>query len=546
MTQAEALTILKTGSNVFLTGEPGSGKTHTIREYIRYLRDRGIEPSVTASTGIAATHLHGMTIHAWSGVGTKSSVSKYDIDTILERERVVKRLKKATVLIIDEISMLPRGVLDAVNAILITARGNPLPFGGVQVIFVGDFFQLPPIGEHAEFAFTADAWSAANPVVCYLDEQHRHVDEALTELLSHIRTGTKTARIMNVLESRQVIPDSGHIPKLFTHNADVDSMNDATLTALPGDAKRFRMTEKGSPHHIEAIKKGCLSPAELVIKKGAAVMFTKNNPEEGFANGTLGVVEAFRRDGVPVVKTRDGKTIDVPFMEWTLEEEGKVLAKVTQLPLRLAWAITIHKSQGMSLDAAYIDLSKAFEYGQGYVALSRIRTIEGLYLVGFNERALEVHPLVRDTDAVVKEESHQARRMFMSMSKEEIDTLHVRSITAMGGTVGLSPQKSKKKLSTTEETLQLLRTGKTPAEIAKARGMTVRTIIGHLDALNKKGALLAADMATLSALFDADDLAHIHSAFKKLGTEKLTPVYTHLKEVYDFDTLSLARATYTG
>lgn len=546
MTQAEALTILKTGSNVFLTGEPGSGKTHTIREYIRYLRDRGIEPSVTASTGIAATHLHGMTIHAWSGVGTKSSVSKYDIDTILERERVVKRLKKATVLIIDEISMLPRGVLDAVNAILITARGNPLPFGGVQVIFVGDFFQLPPIGEHAEFAFTADAWSAANPVVCYLDEQHRHVDEALTELLSHIRTGIKTARIMNVLESRQVIPDSGHIPKLFTHNADVDSMNDATLTALPGDAKRFRMTEKGSPHHIEAIKKGCLSPAELVIKKGAAVMFTKNNPEEGFANGTLGVVEAFRRDGVPVVKTRDGKTIDVPFMEWTLEEEGKVLAKVTQLPLRLAWAITIHKSQGMSLDAAYIDLSKAFEYGQGYVALSRIRTIEGLYLVGFNERALEVHPLVRDTDAVVKEESHQARRMFMSMSKEEIDTLHMRSITAMGGTVGLSPQKSKKKLSTAEETLQLLRTGKTPAEIAKARGMTVRTIIGHLDALNKKGALLAADIATLSALFDADDLAHIHSAFKKLGTEKLTPVYTHLKEVYDFDTLSLARATYTG
>ncbi len=544
MTQDEALTILKTGSNVFLTGEPGSGKTHTIREYIRYLRDRGVEPSVTASTGIAATHLHGMTIHAWSGVGTKSFVTKFDIDTILERERVVKRLKKATVLIIDEISMLPRGVLDAVHAILVTARGNPLPFGGVQVIFVGDFFQLPPIGERAEFAFTADSWSAANPIVCYLDEQHRHADEALTDLLSRIRAGTKTESILNLLESRQVRPDSEHIPKLFTHNADVDSMNEATLTSLPGDAKSFRMTEKGSPHHIEAIKKGCLSPAELVIKKGAAVMFTKNNPEEGFANGTLGVVEAFKRDGVPVVKTRDGKTIDVPFMEWTLEEDGKVLAKVTQLPLRLAWAITIHKSQGMSLDAAYIDLSKAFEYGQGYVALSRIRTINGLYLVGFNERALEVHPLVRDTDAVAKEESDQARRMFMSMSREEIDALHLRSITAMGGTVGLSPQKSKKKVSTSEESLALLRQGLTPAQIAKKRGMTLRTILSHLETLGDKGLLLSADIETIKDFFDKDDLDLIHSAFKKIGKEKLAPIHEFLKGVYDYDTLALARAVF--
>lgn len=544
MTQTEALTILKTGSNVFLTGEPGSGKTHTIREYIRYLRDRGVEPSVTASTGIAATHLHGMTIHAWCGIGTKSSVTKFDIDTILERERVVKRLKKATVLIIDEISMLPKSVLDALNAILITARGNPLPFGGVQVVFVGDFFQLPPIGEHAEFAFMADSWKVANPIVCYLDEQYRHADETLINLLASIRTGIKTHSVISILESRQIAPDSQNIPKLFTHNADVDSMNEATLTALPGDAKRFRMTEKGSPHHIEAIKKGCLSPAELVVKKGAAVMFTKNNPEEGFANGTLGEIEGFRRDGTPIVKTRDGKTIEVPFMEWTLEEEGKVLAKVTQLPLRLAWAITIHKSQGMSLDAAYIDLSRAFEYGQGYVALSRVRTIEGLYLIGFNERALEVHPLVRDTDAVAKEESLQARRLFTAMSVEEINTLHMRSITAMGGTVGLSPTKTKKKLSTTEETLSLLRGGKTPSEIAKVRGMTVRTIISHLETLRTKGALLDSDITMLKELFDADDLSHIHQAFKKLGKEKLTPIHEHLQGVYDYETLSLARAIF--
>ena len=145
MTQKEALSILKTGANVFLTGEPGSGKTHTINEYVAYLRERGIEPAVTASTGIAATHIGGMTIHSWSGIGIKTSLDAYELDKLGSSEYLAKRIGRAKILIIDEVSMLSAGTLSMVDAVCREVRRNPEPFGGLQVIFVGDFFQLPPI-----------------------------------------------------------------------------------------------------------------------------------------------------------------------------------------------------------------------------------------------------------------------------------------------------------------------------------------------------------------------------------------------------------------
>ena len=162
MTQQQALQILKTGANVFLTGEPGSGKTHTINNYISWLRERGIEPAITASTGIAATHVGGMTIHAWSGLGIKRDLSDWDLEALLEREPLVRRVRLAHVLIIDEVSMLDAHTLTMVDRAVRTLRGlpagkagNELPFGGLQVIFVGDFFQLPPVskGEQSKFAF---------------------------------------------------------------------------------------------------------------------------------------------------------------------------------------------------------------------------------------------------------------------------------------------------------------------------------------------------------------------------------------------------------
>ena len=176
MTQKEALSFLKIGANVFLTGEPGSGKTHTINEYVKYLRAHGIEPAITASTGIASTHIGGMTIHAWSGIGIKKFLSENDLDELCQRERLVSRVSKTKVLIIDEISMLDAQTLTAVDMACKALRRREEPFGGMQVVFVGDFFQLPPVNRTGQdvsvFAYLAPVWQEAEPIVwsliCYV------------------------------------------------------------------------------------------------------------------------------------------------------------------------------------------------------------------------------------------------------------------------------------------------------------------------------------------------------------------------------------------
>src|SRR3989338_9682597 len=208
MTQAEALAILKTGVNAFLTGAPGSGKTHTVNAYVQHLRERGVEPSITASTGIAATHIGGHTIHSWSGIGVKEHISNYDIEMLLGKEKTAKRIIDAKVLIIDEISMLDATILGSADRVLRTLRRRPLmaeePFGGLQVVFVGDFFLLPPVSKERKsvFAFASESWRAANPVVCYLSEQHRQEDAELLDLLVHMRRGGVNAAHRKALSAR--------------------------------------------------------------------------------------------------------------------------------------------------------------------------------------------------------------------------------------------------------------------------------------------------------------------------------------------------------
>jgi len=441
MTQDQALTILKTGVNVFLTGEPGSGKTHTVNTYVAYLREHGIEASITASTGIAATHVGGMTIHSWSGIGIKKHLTNYDLEVMGEKESLLKRVRSAKVLIIDEISMLDANVFSMVDTVCRALRQKDDPFGGLQVVVVGDFFQLPPVTKFGEepvrFAFDAEAWKRANFVVCYLSEQHRQEDELYLQTLSSIRKGDIGDHIYEHLETRRTgkTHEMRSITRLYTHNADVDAMNTKELAAIKGNEHVFAMTASGNKNLIEAIKKNCLSPERLVLKEGATVMFTKNNFEGGFVNGTLGVVSSFDVSGRPVVKTTRGKLITVTPMEWAIEDGKKILAKISQLPLRLAWAITVHKSQGMSMDAAVMDLGKAFEYGQGYVALSRVRTLDGLHLEGLNARALEVHPQVLEVDGVFRAISAEAEESFRSILPETEKKMNDDFIRAMGGVV---------------------------------------------------------------------------------------------------------------
>lgn len=440
MTQATALAILQTGTNVFLTGEPGSGKTHLVNAYIKYLRGRGIRAAVTASTGIAATHLNGSTIHSWSGIGIRKTLTRHDLKQLADKERLAGKIRSTHVLIIDEISMLDAATLDVVDAVCMAVRGKAQPFGGLQVVVVGDFYQLPPVARPGEppprFAFTAASWQRANFHVCYLTEQHRQSDKTLSKVLTDIRGDAVSEQtLVHLTERRTAHHDDTTIPtKLYTHNTDVDRQNTDKLSKLSEESRTFRMTTKGPKPLVEQLIRGCLSPETLELKIGAAVMCTRNNPELGFVNGTLGTIVDFDEDdGYPVIKTREGRLITVPPMDWSIDEGDKVLAKLTQIPLRLAWAITVHKSQGMSLEAAVLDLSKSFAYGQGYVALSRVRTLQGLYLLGWNAHALKIDPQIHAQDQRMAEQSVATEQAWGAVSEPERQKQHEDFIRQCGG-----------------------------------------------------------------------------------------------------------------
>jgi hypothetical protein len=558
MLQTDAIKILRTGVNAFLTGEPGSGKTYTVNAYVAWLRAQGIEPAITASTGIAATHLQGLTIHSWSGIGVRESLSDADVDAIVSKEHVVRRIARTNVLIIDEVSMLSANVLAMADRVCREARRRPEPFGGMQVVLVGDFFQLPPIargGSSASFAFDSRVWTDLNPVMCYLTEQHRQDDPSFVEVLTAIRSGEADHMTVSTILARETEADEelGDVPRLFTHNVDVDRLNQERLDQLPGPAVAHGMTGTGAPVLIDALKRGCLSPERLVLKAGAVVMGTKNLPAAGIANGTLGVVVGFERGtNNPRIETYDGRTLTVAPAEWAVEEGGKVRAKVTQVPLRLAWAITVHKSQGMSMDAAAIDLSRAFEYGQGYVALSRVRRLSGLYVLGWSEPALLVHPDVARKDAEFRRLSEDASVAFdlLDESGERLD-LEKNFVRASGGTHreagagGALPEAAPRraaKESTFEKSLALLKAGKDARESALDRGLTYGTICTHVEKLAQTGHLSAEEVEQAMPAELRTALPKLRDLFAQFGHAQLTPIFTKMKGKHSYDDLHLARA----
>lgn len=495
MLQSKALSILKSGRNVFLTGSAGAGKTFVLNQYINYLKEHKVGVAVTASTGIAATHMNGQTIHSWSGIGIKDEISIRQMSNLKEKKYFRDKMDNVKVLVIDEISMLHRNQLDMVNRVLKFFKGNELAFGGIQVVFSGDFFQLPPIGNELEtsrqkFAFMSDAWLEAEPVICYLTEQHRQSENELNTILNEIRTGNVSQRSIDLLEMRvELHPDEGEQEtKLFTHNADVDKINQMYLEQIGSSSKFFPAILKGNEALLEILKKSVLAAEDLELKTGAQVMFVKNNYELGYVNGTLGRVTGFTERGNPLVKTFDNDLIEAKAETWAIEDEsGKPLASFVQIPLRLAWAITVHKSQGMTLDAAMIDLSRAFEKGQGYVALSRLRDLQGLKLKGLNQTALEVDDLAMRAD-----------RRFQELSQEWDDSLEEKDleqefksfIIFSGGTIDkkeiarnkekLAQKGKAEKESTYQITKKLVEKKLNINEIVSQRGLGKGTVLSHL------------------------------------------------------------------
>lgn len=555
MTQEQATEILKMGKSVFLTGEPGSGKTYTVNQFVSWLRGHGINPAITASTGVAATHINGQTIHSWSGIGIKSDITRKDVVRIKNNKRTAKRICGAHTLVIDEISMLSGQTFSAVDAVCRGVRDDARPFGGLQVVMVGDFFQLPPVRREEGFVFESESWEELKPTICYLTEQHRQKDPEFLGLLSAIRRGDVQDEHREILQSRYFPHAQENVIQFYSRNKNVDAINEAKLARLPASMHAFTMSSWGSKNVVEALIKSCLSPQTLQLKIGARVMFTKNDLNHRYVNGTFGtLVEFSPQDGAPVVRTDSGHLIDCEMAEWAVEDDGKVVAKVLQYPLRLAWAITAHKSQGMSLDAAHMDLSDTFEYGQGYVAISRVRTLEGLYLAGINNRALEMHPEILTKDSAFRHASEQVEERLQEIPPEQIRTIQEKFSKDSGGVMAhdvktasapvanmITPRrKYSYRGQRQQETLEEVRKTGSVQAAAEKLGFSSSTIFKHLEDLREQKLAKPEDFIFLS-VGKEKMIDEIQQVISRMGGERLRPIYDELGERVSFDDIRLAR-----
>jgi len=578
MKQEIAFGILKTGRNVFLTGSAGTGKTYLLNNYINYLKERGIKPAIVAPTGIAASHIGGMTIHSFFGIGIEEYHSDYMIDILLQKEFLYKRLSKVKVLIVDEISMVSPELFTTMDKVLQVFKSCNKPFGGVQLILSGDFFQLPPVNKknkEIKFAWQTASWKNADLRNCYLQEKFRYHDGVLVNILDEIRSGAVSAKTLEVFHNCRNKELSGDIKitRLYTHNEDVDRINAEELKKLPEVVRIFVSQNRGAKKNVEKIFKSSLVVEELKLKKGAVVIFIKNNYEKGYVNGTLGqIVDFYKGTGAPIVKIFSGAKIVAEAENWEMENaQGEVKAVIKQIPLRLAWALTVHKSQGMTLDAAEIDLSKTFETGQGYVALSRIKSIDGLKLMGFNDIALQVDQKVMSIDKEIKRLSDLNVRKFASFSQEMIEKMNKEFIIKNEGILGideiknnqrkLKRDKKKNKLlssakskglggqkNTLEETKELLLKKKMINEIAKERIISPRTVLSHIEKISK----IYPDFDISYLKPEKEIVKKVKKAIKEIeikkysddflenGNIKLRAIFKFLKEKVSYNDIKLA------
>lgn len=382
------LSLIKSGKNVFITGQAGTGKSY----YLTQLQQDLPDLVVTASTGVAAINVSGTTIHSFSGIGIGDRSAKQIAYSMYTEQRI--RLNYCKCLAIDEISMLSADTLDLINDVFKTIRRNDKPFGGIQLIVIGDFLQLPPVeknGKEPRFAFESDSWQESDFKIINLEEQFRQKDPAFLADLNKIRFG----------ESIEIIATSNHEDALhlFALNRPADEYNQLKLQSIKSPIHHFEARDIGSIYHINSIDKNCLVPKNLYLKVGARVMLLINKYIGlGLINGSIGNVTKIEGRSV-TVNFDNGSELDLGYETVAKIMDDKVeLASRSQIPLRLAYAISIHKSQSLSLDKVCIDFEGTFESGQAYVALSRVRSKSGLSvknlrpnLIKANKKAVEFY-----------------------------------------------------------------------------------------------------------------------------------------------------------
>ena len=386
------------GRNVFITGPAGTGKSYLLNYIKDEYKNEGLH--ITASTGIAAINVGGQTLHSWAGLGLGNLPLNEILRNIcsVKGTHLRKKLRSAKMLAIDEISMISADIFDLLNEMLKVVRNNNKPFGGIQLILFGDFLQLPPINKESNeifFCFESDAWKEADIDVIVLKEIYRQSDTELVNLLNDLRFGNINKHDIELLRSRfkqEDLDKTFEATILGTHNIQIERINIAKLNELNTQEKTFTAKFEGKPEKIEFLKKNCIVPEKLSLKIGSQVMMLKNTySKEGIINGSIGIIRSFdKRKGYPVVEFSNGSIITITPEEWCVEKfnentaQLEVEAMMTQIPLILAWAITVHKSQGMTLEKIRCNLGNAFAEGQVYVAVSRVKTLPGLFIESFN------------------------------------------------------------------------------------------------------------------------------------------------------------------
>jgi ATP-dependent exoDNAse (exonuclease V) alpha subunit len=382
----------RAGNNVFLTGMAGTGKSTLLR---RFIEETLRKVDVTAPTGVAALNVGGMTIHRFCGMllGPQFDQTNEEYFSQLERDgrpsvrTGFNRVRRCETLVIDEISMLPGRHLDFVEFLFRRLRCDERPFGGVQLIATGDFLQLPPVRrsetEPYDWAFQSRAWSVAGFKTVVLETVRRQDEPQFVSALSRFRVGLVRGDDARLLQSRVKNFPPANLTRLFTHNVQVEKWNHFMLAELPGEETVLTALQTGPEQQREFLTKNLLTPATLALKPGALVMFTVNKNERGrrepvFVNGQIGTVTELNESLVQV-RAANGDVIPVEPFTWRYSQTDPDSATFTQFPLRLAYAMTIHKSQGLTLDAAYLDIRAAREPGQAYVAVSRVRSLAGLH-----------------------------------------------------------------------------------------------------------------------------------------------------------------------
>ncbi|MFT6107055.1 MAG: ATP-dependent exoDNAse (exonuclease V) alpha subunit [Rickettsiales bacterium] len=399
--QKEAVYDIEDGESIFVSGSAGTGKSYLLQYLKANYSDHGLH--ITASTGIAAVNVGGQTLHSWAAIGLGNLPATQIIENLFSAKfsRVRRKLKLAKMLAIDEISMISAPVFDLINELLKAIRQNEEPFGGLQLILFGDFLQLPPInrgGQMAndyQFCFQSKAWKDLKPKSIMLKTVFRQADQKFVSLLNNIRFGKLSDEDLEVLQSRINLPEQNTAIKptiLASHNAQVDVINQVELKKIVNSSQIFTAKFSGDSAKKDFLRKNCLATESMELKVGAQVMMLKNTyQKEGVINGSLGIIKEFsKKTNHPIVRFNNGALLTIAPEIWALEkfdvEKREIVteAEMLQIPLLLAWAMTIHKSQGMTLDKVKCDLSKVFADGQIYVALSRVKTLEGLYIDGID------------------------------------------------------------------------------------------------------------------------------------------------------------------